>query len=131
MRRGAAGGSWVEIGASAAERTRLAWGHGTFAQQCAFCEREAINVSLGNLLTFPWIKEAVERGQARARERPDLTLPTPAPSAPPGRPPGAARLGVRSLSRRWGGGGTCSAAVAAGELSARGGAARVSPACFR
>ena len=29
--------------------------------QCAYAERESINVSLTNLLTFPWVKERVNR----------------------------------------------------------------------
>lgn len=53
--------SWVEIGAPAAERTKMSLGHLPFDVQCQTCEREAINVSLANLLTFPWIKDAVGR----------------------------------------------------------------------
>ena len=30
-------------------------------EQSRYCEKEAINVSLANLLTFPWIKEKVTR----------------------------------------------------------------------
>jgi carbonic anhydrase len=51
----------MEIASAACERTRLDAGQMDLAQQCAYCERESINVSLANLLTFPWIKDAVSR----------------------------------------------------------------------
>ena len=50
---------WMEISSTACERTRLAAGHLSFEAQCAHCERESVNVSLANLLTFPWIKDAL------------------------------------------------------------------------
>jgi carbonic anhydrase len=53
--------NWMEIASAACERTRLDAGQMDLAQQCAYCERESINVSLANLLTFPWIKDAVSR----------------------------------------------------------------------
>lgn len=31
----------------------------SFAEKCANCEKEAVNVSLGNLLTYPFVREAV------------------------------------------------------------------------
>jgi carbonic anhydrase len=34
----------------------------SFESQCAMCEREAIRVSLANLLTFPWIAKRVTAG---------------------------------------------------------------------
>ena len=52
---------WMEIASQACERTRLDAGHLPFAAQCSYCERESVNVSLANLLTFPWIKDAVAR----------------------------------------------------------------------
>lgn len=52
---------WMEIASTACERTRLDAGHLSFGDQCAYCERESVNVSLANLLTFPWIKDAVSR----------------------------------------------------------------------
>lgn len=51
--------SWVEIGAPAADRARHACAGMPFEEQCSYCERETINVSLLNLLSFPWVKEAV------------------------------------------------------------------------
>ncbi len=52
---------WMEIASQACERTRLDAGHLPFGAQCSYCERESVNVSLANLLTFPWIKDAVAR----------------------------------------------------------------------
>jgi carbonic anhydrase len=52
---------WMEIASQACERTRLDAGHLPFPAQCSYCERESVNVSLANLLTFPWIKDAVAR----------------------------------------------------------------------
>nr|KJB31235.1 hypothetical protein B456_005G182300 [Gossypium raimondii] len=31
----------------------------SFSEQCTNCEKEAVNVSLGNLLTYPFVREAV------------------------------------------------------------------------
>ena len=53
--------NWMEISAQACERTRLEAGSLPFAEQCNFCERESVNVSLSNLLTFPFVKEAVSK----------------------------------------------------------------------
>ena len=52
--------SWVKIGLPAKERTRRFCKDKGFDAQCAYAEKECINVSLGNLLTFPWIKERVK-----------------------------------------------------------------------
>jgi len=67
---------WMEIASTACERTRLDAGHLDLKAQCSYCERESVNVSLANLLTFPWIKDAVSRRTlqlhgwcARARAR--------------------------------------------------------------
>lgn len=37
--------------------------HDGFEDKCRYCEKESVNVSLGNLLTFPWIKESVSKGE--------------------------------------------------------------------
>ena len=46
--------SLLQIGQPARERTRRLCRGLDFAMQCRQCERESINVSLGNLLTYPW-----------------------------------------------------------------------------
>jgi carbonic anhydrase len=32
-------------------------------EQCRFCEKESVTVSMGNLLTFPFVSEAVDKGR--------------------------------------------------------------------
>lgn len=51
----------MEIAAQACERTRIECGRLSFAEQCNYCERESVNVSLSNLLTFPFIKQEIAR----------------------------------------------------------------------
>lgn len=53
--------SWVTIGKVAKNRTEAAANHLSFDQQCRLCEKESINNSLLNLLTYPWIKERVKK----------------------------------------------------------------------
>lgn len=54
--------SWVTVGKKARDNTEsAASGHG-FDQQCRYCEKESINLSLQNLLTYPWIEERVAKG---------------------------------------------------------------------
>jgi carbonic anhydrase len=55
---------WMEIAAPARDRALAVAGQdGERAQ--TLCEHEAIKVSLGHLLTFPWLKERVERGELK------------------------------------------------------------------
>ena len=55
--------SWMAIAKSARERVCDAPdAPADFEAKCAACEREAVRVSLANLLTFPWIKERVRNG---------------------------------------------------------------------
>eukprot|EP00899_Mesostigma_viride_P025798 jgi/Mesvir1/6402/Mv19497-RA.1 len=51
--------NWVEIAWPARQQTKAVCGDLPFDKQCRYCEKESINVSLGNLLTFPFIKQAV------------------------------------------------------------------------
>ena len=53
--------SWIRIGVPARERTRRYLSEASFEEQCAYCEKESINVSLSNLMSFPWIRELVNR----------------------------------------------------------------------
>ncbi|KAG6550354.1 hypothetical protein Mapa_008317 [Marchantia paleacea] len=55
-------GSWMTCGLPAREHTLVNMAGKSFGDQCKYCEQEAINVSLANLLTFPWIKEKFEAG---------------------------------------------------------------------
>lgn len=54
--------AWVNI----AEKARDKVLQGSFSnedQRITCCEKEAIHVSLGNLMTFPWVKEKVENNK--------------------------------------------------------------------
>ncbi|ONM22362.1 carbonic anhydrase isoform X1 [Zea mays] len=54
--------NWVSIGKSARLSTRAAAGNLSFDMQCKHCEKESINSSLLNLLTYPWIEKRVNEG---------------------------------------------------------------------
>jgi carbonic anhydrase len=55
--------SWMAIAKSARERVCDAPdAPADFDAKCAACEREAIHVSLTNLLTFPWVAQRVREG---------------------------------------------------------------------
>ncbi|KAL6545813.1 hypothetical protein OROGR_009687 [Orobanche gracilis] len=51
--------SWVVVGESARSKTKADASDLSFDQQCRHCEKESINRSLFNLLTYPWIEERV------------------------------------------------------------------------
>lgn len=52
---------WVVNGKLAKLRTKADAGHLNFDQQCRHCEKESINRSLLNLLTYPWIQDKVRK----------------------------------------------------------------------
>ncbi|WVY89613.1 hypothetical protein V8G54_035127 [Vigna mungo] len=52
---------WVATGELAKLKTTAATAHLSFDQQCRFCEKESINQSLLNLLSYPWIEDRVRR----------------------------------------------------------------------
>ncbi|PIN06516.1 putative carbonic anhydrase involved in protection against oxidative damage [Handroanthus impetiginosus] len=54
--------NWVVVGKPARLKTKEAASNLNFDQQCRHCEKESINRSLLNLLTYPWIEERVIRG---------------------------------------------------------------------
>lgn len=53
-------GAWMKTALPARERALKAAVDPSTAQRC--CEHEAVKLSLENLLTFPWVKDAVEAG---------------------------------------------------------------------
>ncbi|MED6106563.1 Beta carbonic anhydrase 5, chloroplastic [Stylosanthes scabra] len=55
--------SWVVVGKNAKIKTKAAASQLDFDQQCKHCEKESVNHSLLNLLTYPWIEEKVADGQ--------------------------------------------------------------------
>lgn len=54
---------WVKICSAAKSKVKAEFSDLDFAEQCTKCEKEAVNVSLGNLLTYPYVKEAVLKKQ--------------------------------------------------------------------
>ncbi|KAI4367496.1 hypothetical protein MLD38_023230 [Melastoma candidum] len=55
--------NWVMVGKKAKISTQAAASDLTFDQQCRHCEKESVNRSLLNLLSYPWIEEQVIRGK--------------------------------------------------------------------
>jgi len=53
--------AWMNIAATARETALNSTSTEEAAQRC--CEHEAVKISLENLLTFPWIKTAVDAGK--------------------------------------------------------------------
>lgn len=53
---------WMQIAAPARDHVRKTCSHLTPPLQQRALEQEAIKVSMNNLMTFPWIKERVEKG---------------------------------------------------------------------
>nr|AJA06256.1 beta-type carbonic anhydrase 1-like protein [Brassica juncea] len=54
---------WVKICLPAKSKVKSEVGDSAFEDQCGRCEREAVNVSLANLLTYPFVREGlVEKG---------------------------------------------------------------------
>ncbi|KAK8526464.1 hypothetical protein V6N13_017493 [Hibiscus sabdariffa] len=51
--------NWVSICAPAKTKVKSECTELSFSEQCTNCEREAVNISLGNLLTYPFVREAV------------------------------------------------------------------------
>ncbi|THG00151.1 hypothetical protein TEA_019394 [Camellia sinensis var. sinensis] len=51
--------NWVKICLPARAKVKADNSSLDFAEQCTNCEKEAVNVSLGNLLTYPFVREAV------------------------------------------------------------------------
>nr|DAD34586.1 TPA_asm: hypothetical protein HUJ06_005226 [Nelumbo nucifera] len=49
---------WVKIGLPAKEKVLLDHSHLPFEEQCMYCEK-AVNTSLFNLLTYPFVRDAV------------------------------------------------------------------------
>ncbi|KAF8118451.1 hypothetical protein N665_0005s0209 [Sinapis alba] len=54
--------NWVVIGKTARSISKSAASELSFDQQCQHCEKESVNCSLRNLLSYPWIEERVKKG---------------------------------------------------------------------
>lgn len=53
---------WMAIMAAAREEVAHKYPDASLDEQCALCERAAIGISLDNLVTFPFVRQAVESG---------------------------------------------------------------------
>ncbi|OAY32589.1 carbonic anhydrase 2 isoform X2 [Manihot esculenta] len=51
--------NWVQIGSTARTIVKKGCSDLSFEEQCLTCEKEAVNVSLGNLLTYPFVREGL------------------------------------------------------------------------
>ncbi|CAH8297826.1 unnamed protein product [Eruca vesicaria subsp. sativa] len=58
---------WVKIGTAAKNRIKQDFGDLSFEEQCSLCEKEAVNVTLANLLSYPFVRERVEKGKLALR----------------------------------------------------------------
>jgi carbonic anhydrase len=56
---------WVEIAEPARQRIMQEWPSASRDELAKMCEKEAITDSLENLMSFPWIRERVEREELR------------------------------------------------------------------
>ncbi|CAK9313001.1 unnamed protein product [Citrullus colocynthis] len=52
---------WVVNAKAAKLRAKAAAAHLSFDQQCKHCEKESINLSLKNLMAYPWIEERLKQ----------------------------------------------------------------------
>ncbi|GMY13367.1 carbonic anhydrase, chloroplastic isoform X1 [Fagus crenata] len=50
---------WVKIALPAKSKVKSDHGGASDAELCGHCEKEAVNVSLGNLLTYPFVREGL------------------------------------------------------------------------
>ncbi|XP_024928134.3 carbonic anhydrase 2 isoform X2 [Ziziphus jujuba] len=50
---------WVKIALPAKAKVKSDHGGAEFNQLCAYCEKEAVNVHLGNLLSYPFVREGL------------------------------------------------------------------------
>ncbi len=54
---------WMEIAKSARNKVIEEHGDKEFDEQCTLCEKASIEISLKNLMTFPWIKDRYDAGK--------------------------------------------------------------------
>lgn len=56
---------WVKVCLPAKEKVKEEFASLPFAEQCTECEKAAVKVSLENLKTYPFVKDAVEKGSLK------------------------------------------------------------------
>ncbi|CAL9240161.1 unnamed protein product [Arabidopsis halleri] len=59
--------NWVKIGASARNKIKEEHKDLSYDEQCNMCEKEAVNVSIGNLLSYPFVRAAVVKNTLAIR----------------------------------------------------------------
>ncbi|CAH2035987.1 unnamed protein product [Thlaspi arvense] len=58
---------WVKIGTPAKNRVKQEFEDLSFEDQCTHCEKESVNVTLGNLMSYPFVRERVVRNKLALR----------------------------------------------------------------
>ncbi|CAN1310955.1 Carbonic anhydrase 2 (Fragment) [Linum perenne] len=58
---------WVKICSPARSKVKTECKDLSFVEQCFYCEKEAVNVSLGNLLTYPFVRDATAKNKLALR----------------------------------------------------------------
>lgn len=59
--------NWVKIGTPAKNRIKQEYENLSFYEQCTHCEKEAVNVTLANLLSYPFVREKVAKNKLTLR----------------------------------------------------------------
>ncbi|XP_062116283.1 carbonic anhydrase 2-like [Humulus lupulus] len=59
--------NWVQIAQSAKDKVKAEHSHLPFEEQCEICAEEAVDLSLKNLHTYPYVKRAVEEKKIALR----------------------------------------------------------------
>ncbi|MDF2940249.1 MAG: Carbonate dehydratase [Gammaproteobacteria bacterium] len=52
--------TWVSIAEAAKDKVNAEFPHLSMDEKCHLCEQEALQISLNNLLSFPWVRSKVE-----------------------------------------------------------------------
>ena len=53
---------WVKVVSPAKHKVKAEHGNAPLPGQCTYCEKEAVNVSLAHLLTYPFVREGLVKG---------------------------------------------------------------------
>ncbi|XP_074568029.1 carbonic anhydrase 2-like [Curcuma longa] len=56
---------WVKVCLPAKEKVKGEFASSSFPEQCTECEKAAVKISLENLKTYPFVKDAVEKGSLK------------------------------------------------------------------
>ncbi|GLT72067.1 hypothetical protein SLA2020_440330 [Shorea laevis] len=56
---------WVKIGKPAKDKVIAQYGDLPFETQCEYCEKEAVNLSLSNLLSYPYVQKGLANKKLR------------------------------------------------------------------